>query len=275
MKRFLTSALAICLVVLSMSSCKKKDNEPPVVPSVATIKADLSEFSNPVPESDTKATIYFNLVANMIQPFQVFMNNTLAVPTHAFELAIQHEPIEIDEDMWQWTSSYTEGANTYNSRLIGIESKDQVHWEMYISCDGPIGFNEYLWFSGHSAKDGKFGHWEFNLMPNSDYLVMTSDWTTLNGEEVNYAKFAFVANAPLNNGEVTAIQNSYIELTGGKLDPSYPQRVVIHHDFLSSWFDFIVEYNTSTHIGRVQCESYFGATNWFYWDATHANYNGN
>jgi hypothetical protein len=227
---------------------------------------DFSNFASAkkslefLPSEKGTANSNWEYAATVAGIWKLIINTTLAVPVLAFKTATEKTPVYISTKNWQWSFNVTYQNATYKARLTGLIRSTDVQWKMYISREGTDAFSEFLWFEGTSKIDATSGQWiiyESALVPDA---LLQIDWTkTATG--VGYVKYSYVKN--------NSFKNSFIEygLTTGALNAYY----TIHYYNNIKFSDVNVEWNTSSHIGRVKSPEYLGDSNWYCWNEQKIN----
>lgn len=253
--------LIFVLALGLLTSCKKKEGNPPVLPPEESLVIDFSNFT-PV---GTKSGD-FNLqkgTEDYNWSFAVLATATfrgasalLAIPVAAFKLAIDQTPVFVDNATWQWSYTY---LSTYNVRLTGQIRSDDVLWNMYVEKTGTGSFSEFLWYTGTSDLDGTGGTWTLNLSSADPNPFLRVDWTR-SGAVITSVKYTYIKSGAVENG-------SYITLSS--ITGTYDAKFVIHYYNGSAFSDAEIEWSISGKNGRVKCFAFFGDTDWHEWDLNH------
>jgi len=261
---------SLCLIVLFSSgfftSCKKNNGDPPELPPQESMLIDFSNFTSQTKSaigiSELKGTNNSNweFAALVAMKWKYILTTTLAIPVSSFKLAIDQDPVFVDNKTWQWSYSVTPADVTYKARLTGQIGSTDVTWKMYITKEGSSGFAEFLWFEGTSKLDGTGGQWIFNHSSASPEAVLQIDWTK-SGTAIGTITYTYLKN--------DSFKTSYIEygLTTNTLNAYY----TIHYYNDAVFSDVNVEWNTTTKNGRVKCLEYLGDTEWHAWDSNYLN----
>jgi hypothetical protein len=263
MKKLLSLGLFLVLFSGIFTGCKKDKGDPPVLPPKESMTIDFSNFVITGKSAGVKGTENSNyeFAATVANIWNLIVNATLVVPVASFKLAIDQTPGYLSKNNWQWSYNVSSGGATYKARLTGEIAGTVVNWKMYISKDGTGSFPEFVWFEGTSKVDGTGGQWILNQSAASPTPLLQIDWTK-SGSSLGTIKYTFVKNSD-------AFKTSSIEygLTGNALNAYY----TIHYYNGAKFSDVNVEWNTSTHNGRVKCLDYLGTTSWYCWDANKIN----
>jgi hypothetical protein len=261
MKKILTLVLILFLSSAMFNSCKKDKGEPPELPPQECMTIDFSNFTTTKKSPDTKGTEDSNweFAATVATIWNTIITTNLAVPVAVFRLAIDQDPEYLSENNWQWSYSVNTGGSTYKARLTGQISTNEVIWTMYISKEGD--FPEFTWFEGTSKLDGTSGEWTLNESYQNQQPIVTIVWTQTSASEKS-VKYTYVKSG--------SFQNSYIEY-GLTSSSSYDAYYTIHYYNDVKFSDVDVEWNTSTHEGRVSSVDYLGDSDWYCWDSNKIN----
>jgi hypothetical protein len=262
MKKLLSFGMFLILFSGVFIACKKDKGDPPVLPPKESMTIDFSNFEIAVKSAGTKGTENSNyeFAANVASIWKLIINTTLIVPVASFKLAIDQTPSYLSQNNWQWSYNVTSGGATYKARLTGAIAGTTVTWKMYITKEGTGGFPEFVWFEGTSKVDGTGGQWILNKSAASPTPLLQIDWTK-SGTSLGTIKYKYVQN--------DAFLNSSIEygLTTNALNAYY----TINYWNGAKSSSVNVEWNTSSHNGRVKCLDYLGTTDWYCWDANKIN----
>jgi hypothetical protein len=272
MKKLFSVCMILVLSVGFFTSCKEKDNgTAPVLPPQESFTIDFTNFASPTKSlafvTDQKGINNSNWVfvagdgsttnPGIVPPFTSLLTK-LIIPVSAFRLAVDNDPVFLDNNTWQWSYSVTPTVIKYNVRLTGQISSGNVLWKMYISSEGAGGFAEFVWFEGTSKVDGTGGQWTLNESPAVPQPVLQIDWTKPNST-IGTITYTYLKN------------NNYIEYgKGTTTSPLYDAYYKISFTNISGTYIANVEWNTSTKIGRVKCTNYQNGL-WYCWDGNKSN----
>jgi hypothetical protein len=267
MKKFFTLLLLTAFVGILLTSCKKKEGDPPVLPPEESMVIDFSNFTPAAKSADfmlQKGTEDYNW------SFAVLATATfrgasalLTIPVAAFRLAIDQTPVFIENATWQWSYTY---LSTFNVRLTGKIRSSDVLWNMYVEKTGTGSFDEFLWYTGTSKLDGTGGEWELNLSNVYPDPFLKITWTR-SGTTITSVKYTYIREYE-NDGTTADMHNgSYITLSS--ISGTYDARFVISYYNGSAFSDAEIEWSTTGNNGRAKCLAYFGDTNWYVWDGSY------
>jgi len=272
MKKLLALSLIVVFAACFLTSCKKDNGTPPVLPPKESLKMDFTNFEPTKKSGDFVSApkgvddTYWNFAALVVGYWRSIVVGTVAVPVAAFELALTKTPVFLEAKTWQWSYSVTVLSVTYKARLTGQIRSTDVLWKMYITREGTGGFSEFLWFEGTSKNDGTGGTWTLNHSSQFPEALLQADWTKT-GTTITTAKYTYVRE--LNNARAEdPFKNSYIEF--GRLTGTYDSKFKIYYWNGTAFSTVNVEWNKSTKIGRVQSTDFLAGA-WYSWDATYGN----
>ena len=276
MKKVIFIFLTIILSALLFWGCQKKKNNPPSIPPAESMTIDFSNFltSNKsgitdfqTKGNDAAGNTNWSRAAGIAGFWNILLSVNIAVPVASFKLAASSTPVYVDNNTWEWHYSVSVLGSTYNARLTGqIESND-VKWLMYISRDGVGSFEEFLWFNGTAALDGKSGQWLLYYSYIFQEPMLQIDWT-LNGSNIGSVKYTYVRDKK-DDRTTDPYKTSYIEygLTTNTLNAYY--NVCINPTGVLNDFKSVkIEWSTSLHNGHIKSEYYFGDSSWHCWDGS-------
>ena len=273
MKKIIALFLLALFLSSLMTSCKKDKGNPPTLPPGESMTIDFSNFESGKKSDDQiflpkgVENSNWEFAALIAGYFRFIVAGTLAVPVYSFKLAVDEAPAYLDDKTWQWSYSASLLNVTYKARLTGQIRTTDVLWKMYITREGTGGFPEFLWFEGTSKLDGTGGQWI--LYHSSQYKepVLQIDWTR-SGTAMGTITYTYVRT--LNDNRVAdPFRNSFIKY--GKTTGTYNSYYTINYYNGLAFSDMYVEWNSTTHNGRVKCLAYFGDSNWYCWDGNLVN----
>lgn len=264
----LFAVLFLVILVSGFWGCEKKGN-PPVIPPEGTMLIDFSNFTGsaksalPAAFSDgTKGAedLNYSLAATIAGVWNTLIAVNLAIPVAAFKKAMDVKPVYLDKKKWQWKYNVNVLAATYIAKLTGQITSSGVKWEMYIKREGVGGFDEFLWFEGTSAADGKSGQWVLTESQTNQVPMLQIDWN-ITGTEVGSVKYTYIKTG-------SPLKDSFIEygLTTGSLNAFY--NVYLYDtESLLKFVTVNIEWSTTGHNGRIKAPDYFSDTAWHCWDS--------
>jgi hypothetical protein len=266
MKKLLSLTLILILSAGIFTRCKKDPGDPPGLPPQESLTIDFSNFATQKKSGDLvfdqKGTENSNweFAATVAGVWKLLITTTLAIPITSFKLAVDQDPVYLDDKTWQWSYSVSVADATYKARLTGQISTSDILWKMYIAKEGTGGFPEFIWLEGTSKLDGTGGQWILNQSSDSKLAMLQIDWTKT-GTSIGSVKYTYMKN--------DSFKTSYIEygLTTSTLNAYY----TIHYYNGVKFSDLNVEWNTTTYNGRVKCLDYLGDDEWYCWDANKIN----
>jgi hypothetical protein len=270
MKRTFSLLIIVILSATLFTSCEKKGN-PPVLPPLATMKIDFSDFTSRKKsaeiigtESETNSVGNANFVyASSVAGFwNTLLALNLVIPVASFSESFNQTPAYLDNKTWQWSYSLNVLAGTYKARLTGQIRDNDVKWEMYISKEGVGAFSELLWFSGTSALDGNSGQWILNNSVAFPEPMLRIDWIQEN-DVVGSIKYTYI-RAKKDDRTTDPYNGSYIEY--GLQNASFNAFYNVRLYNLSSFADIFIEWSTSAHNGHIKSYSHYTDNNWHCWN---------
>jgi hypothetical protein len=266
MKKLLSITLILIISTGFFAGCKKDKGNPPDLPPVESMTIDFSNFTSGKKSVDLtynqKGTAdgSYQFAALVAGVWKLIINTTLIVPVSAFKLAVNQNPSYLDTKTWQWSYDVTVAGVQYKARLTGQIGASDVVWKMYVTNTAAGGFTDFVWFDGTSKLDGTGGQWTIYQSPSSPVAMLQIDWTKTSSS-IGTIKYSYIKNGD-------AFKASTIEygLTTGTFDAYYN----IHYYNNVKFSDVNVEWNTTSHNGRVKSSDFLDGT-WFCWDSNKAN----
>ncbi len=261
------------MVLMVIVSCEKTEDTTSTdaveLPPMESFALDMEDFMADPAESG-KSNLTAKTGNNWLYPRVVvgFWNTalftTLAVPVASFRSAFAHKPIAIADNKWQWSYTVDGFTGQYTSRLTGELRSDEVIWEMYITRTGVESFDEFLWFSGVSARDGSHGEWELNQSAERPNRMLRIDWEREN-EEIASIRYTWVREMN-DNQETDRFKDSYLEYGLQNSDYNVYYNIRAFDENLDAFVDVNIEWNRTAYNGRVKSPSYFEDDLWHCWD---------
>ena len=273
MKKISLIFLIIVLIAGLFWGCEKK-GDPPSLPPAESMTIDFSNFLTgkksglidfQTKGNDAVGNANWTRAASIAGFWNILLSVNIAVPVAAFRLATNNKPVYLENKKWEWKYDVTVIGTTYNARLTGQIRSNDIKWEMYISAAGALGsFDEFLWFDGTTALDGKSGQWILNYSHIFQEQMLQIDWT-LNGSNIGSVKYTYIRDKK-DDRTTDPYKNSYIEygLTTNTLNAYY--NVSVNPTGILNDFKTVnIEWSTTQHNGHIKSEYYFSDTNWHCW----------
>jgi len=254
MKKIFSVVLILALTPGFFTGCKKDKGVAPVLPPAESMTIDFTNFTSGTKGINPSNWEYAAVVAGV---WNVIISTTLAVPVAAYKFALVQTPVNIAAKTWQWSYNVPIATVTYKARLTGLIRTGDVQWKMYVSRDGTGGFAEFLWFEGTSKLDGTGGQWILYQSAVATDALLQIDWTKT-ATAIGSVQYTYVKNDPFKNSFIT------YGLTTNALNAYY---TVHYYDYgMTKYSDVNIEWNTTTHNGRVKSSNYL-LGDWYCWDA--------
>lgn len=265
MKKTSTKILAILILGMAFFSCNKEEtlSTAPELPPVETMFIDFSQFDATKSAEFTKTNWLYS--ATTVAFWNVILGNTLVVPVAAFHSAIEHEPVQVDNQTWQWQYNVDGFASNYSARLTGKLQSNQIKWEMYITKTGVNPFDEFLWFEGTSNLNGNSGQWILNHSAEFPAKLLQIDWLK-DDENVGQITYTYVREK--NDQNQTDVYNGST-LTYGLQEGEFDAYVnaYIYNQQQINFTTTYIEWSRITFNGRVKAEHMYSDTEWHCWDS--------
>lgn len=269
MKRYFALLLASAVLMTQFTGCKKDKGDPPVLPPAGSMAIDFSNFDQSgkgdfqvsIPKNTPNSN--WELAAGAAMLWKVIIYSQLAVPVYAFQLAIDEQPVYIDNNTWQWSATSTVLSVTYKARLTGQATASDNIWKMYITREGTGGFSDFLWFEGTSNRDGTAGQWKLYESPSNPAEMVRIDWTAEAGKAAS-VKYSFT-----KTGNTFAGSNIEYGVTQNSLNAWYS--IYYYNASAAEFFEMDVEWSSTMKNGRVRCPKFFGDSDWHCWDSNYLN----
>lgn len=263
-------SIFIFLAFFVFFSCQKEETSKtaPELPPAETMIVDFSQFGNTEKSAALEKSNWLYSAAT-VGIWNGIIGITFAVPVAAFKSAFNHHPGQVDDSTWEWQYTVDGFTSQYTARLVGELQSNQVNWEMYITKTGINSFDEFLWFEGTSAADGKSGQWILYHSAAFPEKTVQIDWKK-EAEEVGEIKYTYVREQN-SQGQNDPFNGSH--LTYGLKEGEYNIYVNVHawEATAQAFRDSYIEWNRTEFYGRVKAEHFFSDTDWHCWDSEGNN----
>lgn len=271
--------IATCIVVLTilLASCEKNDIVPGgdavQLPPYETMAMDFSDFEGNTPTGKSavgladKAPNGNWLFSRIVVGYwNTALFTTLAVPVASFKAAFSHQAEPIGDNIWEWSYSVDGFSSEYNARLTGELTGDVVLWTMYVSKQGTDPFDEFIWFTGESRRDGSEGHWILNQGHDRPNAMLRIDWER-SGPEVGAIRYTWVRELN-DNDEADPYRESYLQYGLQQTDFDAYFDAHVYEPDMQGFVDVRIEWSRNTYNGRVRAFYVFEDEDWHCWDPT-------
>ena len=266
MKKFPIQLLLILILSIGLFSCDKKETleTAPQLPPVETMIFDFSKLD--LYKSAEISKVNWIYSATTVSFWSTILGTTLAVPVAAFHSAVEHQPVKINDEEWQWQFEVDGFTSTYSARLVGKLESSHIKWEMYIAKTGIESFDEFLWFEGTSELDGNSGQWILYHSNEYQEKLLQIDWIK-EGENVGQIKYTYVREKDSQNDDDVFYGST---LTYGLQDSGFDIFINVHiySQQESDFVDSVIEWSSSDYNGHVKAEHFFNDTDWHCWDVS-------
>ena len=269
MKKFVVILISTALLF----SCTKKENGPDLPPE-ESMSLDFSAFNIEKSATLEKSSEFLLFTNYQYSTLTVGFWNTvifvnMAVPVASFKTAFRHMPVKTADNTWEWTYTVEGFGNNYHARLTGTNLSDSIEWKMYVTRTGINPYDEFLWYSGKSAKDRSGGYWVLNHNNVFPEKALQIDWSYEN-ESIADIKFTIVRE--LNDNRSLNVNNgAYIH--HGRIE-SYFDAYYNIHVYDNGMYDFTdvnIQWNRTYKDGKVKSPVYFSDEDWHCWDTAGNN----
>jgi hypothetical protein len=190
----------ILFSALFLFSCNNDEhNEPPQLPSSASMKVDMSEMESASNKTAAKrAESNFNTAVFAAGVAKVILEANLAIPRALITAAQDQTAEAINDSEFEWTYSSAAGGQNFSIRLVAtVQSSQDVDWNFFVSSSA-AGIEDQLFFSGTSNFDGTMGTWTYYNLQTGD-KVSDIDWEV--GENATSIDFEVISDRNDNRGD--------------------------------------------------------------------------
>lgn len=167
----LLSALLLFVSCSDDNPASPNLDTPPEVPSVHSMKMDMSIFDQQGMQADAaKATTNSHFQAAYLQAIfaKLIVDVQLAFPRGLLSIADDVEP-ELNEDgEWVWSFSSQHGEDTFGVKLIAQSKDGGIYWAFTLSSS-VLNMDKELFFDGITKNNGLQGTWYYYGLFNAEY----------------------------------------------------------------------------------------------------------
>lgn len=271
-KSFLPALLFLFLIACSSEDEPTFQNDAYELPPFETMMADFDAFTDTsgsgksVLPSNKAPNANWTLARIVIGTWNTALFTTLTVPVTAFQSAFLHDPERISDTMWQWTYTVEGFTGEYHARLTGELVEGDIHWNMYITRTGIEAFEEFLWFTGVSDRDGNSGYWILNQGPDHPVAMLRIDWIR-EAEEIGTLRYTWVRELNIDQS-TDMFRNSYLEYGLQEGDYNAYFDAHIHDANLQDFVDVRMEWNRELYFGRIRAPHIYEDMDWHCWNGS-------
>ncbi len=247
MKKYLALVLAVCVTLSLSISCKKK-GDPPALPAIDAITIDLSYFEMTKSGAKGVEDNYFEVASGIVTTWIPIVEQTLAAPIAACEALTNYSGGDADwvsSNTWEW--NFTSSGKAVN--VLAVIGSSNVTWTVTV--------DSFEWVTGTTNTEGTSGTWNIKESSTSTAKLLQIDWTT-SGSTVTSIKYTCASGN---------YSGSYMTYTPTATDGNYSSTLSGSHSSAT----YSIEWNTSTSVGRIKCQSEFGDSDWRVWNASKEN----
>lgn len=270
MKNFLL-LLALLMTLTITQSCEKEPQEEETLQLVAPEIPPAEMFSMPISsvrETDTDTTTaqsggftYWNWAhaALSLVGWHTVVYLNMAVPTAAFGMAFNVEPVYVGDLTFEWVYQYEApqhlGGHYYDVTLSGqyVNNTEEVLWTMTVSQVG--GFSDFVWYTGRSSTNSSVGQFILNRNPANPEPYLSMDYENGPGAEDARLRFTNVIPASLENGHYIEYRTSTADEFNRSFDVQRGS-----NNFLE------IRWNEPAGNGQVRHPERFNDNEWHCWD---------
>lgn len=266
--RLMVFFLGAMLILASACSPDADDDvsteNAPAIPPAATLVIPFDEFPEDTVSSaniGNEHTVQPLTVQNFthagthIVVWNTLIKVGLAVPVGAFLESFNHFATIRSDGTWVWAYSVDVAGSLHVVELHAVKVDQDISWELYVTRPGF--YQDFNWISGISAIDGSQGYWILREAPASPNDLLRIDWT--------YDKQSDTGTLEYTNIKPESPENGGYIAYGADINL---QPYDAYYDIYNKGLDNLVqiEWNRTTHAGRVRNPNFFGDDEWHYWD---------
>ncbi len=244
------TGILVFFTVIILACEKDKKSSAPELPPLSSFSIQISDFA-----STGKATgSYTNFLAAALATgyWNSVLTTYLAVPVASYAEAFHHPAQRLDNNTFEWTYQVVVQDTTYTANLFAFIENDAVNMEMHISKDG--GFQDFVWYTGTFNLQRTEGQWTIQDNAESNTTCLGISW------HQDYENKTFDIQYT-NVYPAADYKDSFIKY-GIRKDNAYDAFYDIYNSPDDKTFE--IDYNTTSHEGRIYYESL-----WHCWDVNY------
>lgn len=271
MKKLTLAAIATLTAAFLFTSCTDRNEKPqkPILPPLESIVIGLPNDTATKASSADKTDPYFNFAANtVLANWSFIFNSIIAIPAHGIEIVMSSTPVESGDGEWLWSGTFKEGLNTYTVKLIGqVEKNVTVNWEVRVSCEGILGYEDFAWITGTSDINGEHGTWSVKVNPRQVDVLVNSEWAAKDGQ-LESVKLTYKLDK-IYPGITVGFNDSYVLYERSASSSDYDRSITTHYNHLGlGWWDASIEWNSVSGAGRIICQNEWSNKDWHVWTSS-------
>ena len=247
MKKYLALLLVVGVMFTMSTSCKKK-GDPPALPAIDAITIDLSYFE--ISKSGVKGMEdnYFEVASSIVTTWIPIVEQTLATPIAVCEYLTDlsgNDAKWLSTNTWEW--SFTSSGKAV--KVVAVIGSSNVTWTVTI--------DSFDWVTGTTNIEGTSGTWNIKESSTITSKLIQIDWA-MSGSTVTSIKYTCASGN---------YSGSYMTYTPTATSGDYSASLSGSHNSAI----YSIEWNSSTEVGRIKCQSEFGDSDWRAWNASKEN----
>ena len=176
-----------CIVGAALPACSSDSgtnlpasNDPPTLPPVASMQADLGLFTAGGPgEASANTQLNFGNAAFRLTLINAVTVLNMAIPVATFAAAAQNDPVFGSDGRFHWRYSVQASGQSFTADLSGTVAGGNTIWEMRLTTTGTQNpLDNFLWYSGTAQIGNGSGTWRVfdPESPGSQVEVLRIDW---------------------------------------------------------------------------------------------------
>jgi hypothetical protein len=240
------TAILVFFTVIILACEKEKNSSAPELPPLSSFSIQVSDF---VAQKSTGS--YTNILTAVVATG--YWNTVLAtymfVPVASYAEAFKYPAQRLDNNTWEWSYQVVIQDTVYSANLFAFIENDSINMEMHISKDG--GFQDFVWYTGTFNLQRTEGRWAIQDNPENNTTCLNIRWH----HDYENQTFDVQYTNVYPSGDY---MGSFIKY-GIRKDNAFNAFYTIYSSPDDKSFD--IDYNTTTHEGRIYYESL-----WHCWD---------
>ena len=249
MKKYFALLLVAGILICISTGCKKKEDQgdPPALPAIDEITIDLNYFDISKSGSKGIEDNYFEIASGIVTTWIPIVEQTLSVPIATCEHLANLSAGDakwVTKNTWEWKFTFL-GKAVNVTAVIG----SSITWTVTI--------DSFEWATGTSNIAGTSGTWKIKESSAITSELLKIDWA-VSGTSITSIKYT------CSSGNYNGSHMTYTPTATGA---DYSASLTGSHNSAP----YSVEWNATSGVGRIKCQSEFGDSKWRTWNANKEN----
>ncbi|PWN07027.1 hypothetical protein [Rhodohalobacter mucosus] len=174
--------LIISVTLLFFTSCGESSTsvddggDPPAIPEAIPVEVETDYFTQNQPAFSEETTAWYE-AAGYAQAAAASLNSGTLLGAGFLSIAQQSNG-ELDDGIWEWTFTFSQGGETLTIRLTAEALGNAYQWNVYLSgnsLQSDETLDNFLFMTGTVESDGSSGNWDY-YFPGFESVAMDYEW---------------------------------------------------------------------------------------------------